>query len=168
MIRVIKAPTPWMKEDVREVTIFLAGSIEMGAAVDWQTEVTNELTMRQDASYKNNVTWLRPITILNPRRDDWNSAWTQSIKNPQFNQQVTWELESLERADFIYMHFDPKTKSPITLLELGMCAPMKHEKLIINCPDKFWRKGNVEIMAAKYGCTMVNDFAALHYTITHC
>jgi hypothetical protein len=167
MIRVIKAPTPWMKEDVREITIFLAGSIEMGTAVDWQTEVIDELIKTQEQYNQKNVTWLRPITVLSPRRDDWDSTWIQSIKHPQFNQQVTWELDSLERSDYVYMHFDPKTKSPITLLELGLCAPMKRAKLIINCADKFWRKGNVEIMAAKYGCTMVTNFEILHYTLTH-
>ena len=167
MIRVITAPTAWMKEDVREVSIFLAGSIEMGAAVDWQTEITNELTRMQETYIKNNIAWARPITILNPRRTDWNSTWIQSIDHPQFNQQVTWELDSLERADYVYMHFDPKTKSPITLLELGLCAPMKRDKLIINCAKGFWRKGNVEIMAARYGCTIVNDFSQLHYILTH-
>ena len=167
MIRVIKAPTPWMKEDVREVSIFLAGSIEMGAAVDWQTELTDSLVKTQETYIKNSVTWIRPITILNPRRTDWDSSWAQSIGNPQFNQQVTWELDSLERADYVYMHFDPKTKSPITLLELGLCAPMKRDKLIINCPVGFWRKGNVEMMAAKYGCNTVSDFNQLHYILTH-
>ncbi len=49
--------------------IFLAGSIEMGKAVDWQTELTNKLAD------------LDKVTILNPRRDDWNcvDAETQVI-----------------------------------------------------------------------------------------
>lgn len=29
--------------------------------------------------------------------------------------------------------------------------------MIIVCPDGFWRKGNVEIIAKKYGQILVND-----------
>ena len=65
---------------------------------------------------------LKDVTILNPRRDDWDNSWTQSINNPQFREQVEWELEAMEKADIIAMYFDKSTKSPITLLELGLFA----------------------------------------------
>ena len=47
------------------------------------------------------------------------------------------------------MYFDPNTKSPISLLELGLFAHSK--KLIVCCPEGFWRKGNVDIVCDKYG-----------------
>src|SRR3974390_885282 len=102
-MKVIKAP---QKLEIDGPAIFLAGSIEMGKAVDWQTLMTNKLY-----DFK--------ATILNPRRDDWDSSWEQKIENPQFSEQVNWELDALDRADIIAMYFDPKTMSPISLLELG-------------------------------------------------
>ena len=46
------------------------------------------------------------------------------------------------------MYFDPKTKSPISLLELGLFS--RSDKLMVICPDGFWRKGNVDIVCEKY------------------
>ena len=43
----------------------------------------------------------------------------------------------------------PETKSPITLLELGL--HVRGGKLIIGCPPGFWRRGNIEVVAARYG-----------------
>lgn len=130
-MRVIKAP---QSLDFQGSSVFLAGSIEMGKAVDWQTQVTNALS-----DYD--------VTILNPRRDDWDSSWKQEISNPQFNEQVTWELNALDMADVIAMYFDPKTQSPISLLELGLYADT--QKLVVCCPDGFWRKGNVDIVCKR-------------------
>lgn len=119
----------------RPFSIFLAGSIEMGKAEDWQTAVEKQLS-----EY--------PVDIYNPRRDDWDSSWEQKIENEQFRGQVLWELNSLQRADCILMYLSPGTMSPISLLELGLFA--KSGKLIVVCPEGFWRKGNVDIVCAKY------------------
>lgn len=124
--------------------IFLAGSIEMGEAVDWQAEVSARLE-NQD------------IVILNPRRDDWDASWEQSIDNTQFRAQVEWELKALERADKILMYFAPGTKSPITLLEFGLYAKSAPERLVICCPEGFWRKGNIDIVCKMYGVRQVDD-----------
>lgn len=123
--------------------IFLGGSIEMGIAENWQEKLINEF---RDTD----------LRFLNPRRDDWDSSWKQEISNPQFNEQVNWELDALEFADLIVFYFDPNTKSPITLMELGLFA--KSGKVIVCCPDGFWRKGNVEIVCTKYGIIFVNEF----------
>lgn len=120
--------------------IFLAGSIEMGAAVDWQTKVCEALADEN-------------VVIFNPRRDDWDSSWVQSMDNDQFRTQVEWELNALAVSDVICMHFEPDTKSPITLLELGLHA--KEAKIICHCPEGFWRKGNVDIVCRWYGVTAV-------------
>lgn len=122
----------------------------MGKAVDWQTELTNDLSDRD-------------ITILNPRRDDWDSSWEQTIKNEQFRTQVRWELTALEQADIVVMYFDPATKSPISLLELGLFA--KTGKLLVCCPEGFWRKGNVDIVCEMYGITQVKTLAEMKYRI---
>jgi hypothetical protein len=118
--------------------IFLAGSIEMGTAENWQAKVTKEL---EDYSGY----------ILNPRRDDWDSSWVQDINNPNFYEQVTWELDMLDKSDIIVMYFDPNTKSPISLLELGLHACGGSKYMFVCCPEGFWRKGNVDIVCQRYG-----------------
>ena len=122
------------------VPVFLGGSIEMGKAEDWQKKIINGLKDK-------------PFIFLNPRRDDWDSAWEQKITNPEFKLQVTWELLGLEFAEVIVIYFDPETKSPISLLELGLHA--KSKKLIVCCPEPFWRKGNVDIVCERYGIKQV-------------
>jgi hypothetical protein len=116
-------------------TLFLSGSIEMGAAEDWQERLTKALADT-------------PGTILNPRRDDWDSSWVQSIDNKPFREQVEWELQALEIASQIALYLSPGTKSPISLLELGLY--MKSGKLIVYCPEGYWRKGNVDILCRHY------------------
>jgi len=117
-------------------SVFLAGSIEMGLAEDWQKKATE--AFEPHAKY-----------IFNPRRDDWNKNWKQSIDHPEFNTQVNWELHALDIAQYIFMYFDINTKSPISLLELGLYATSK--RLVVCCPEGFWRKGNVEVVCARYG-----------------
>jgi hypothetical protein len=140
-MKINKPPQPIVKDFVSGKKIFLAGSIEMGNAEDWQSEVTNYLKVYEESL-------LQELTIFNPRRIDWDSSWTQEISNPQFYQQVNWELNALEKSDIIIMYFDPNTKSPISLLELGLFAQSK--KLIVCCPKGFWRKGNVDIVCDRY------------------
>lgn len=131
-MRVIEAPN---EITGRGPMLFLAGSIEMGTTVDWQAAV---ITLLSGSA----------ITVLNPRRRDWDATWEQSIHNQQLYEQVTWELEAMERADAILMYFAPGTKSPISLLELGLFA--RSGKLTVVCPDGFWRKGNVDIVCDRY------------------
>jgi hypothetical protein len=57
------------------------------------------------------------------------------------------------------MYFDPNTQSPISLLELGLHA--RDGKLIVLCPEGFWRKGNVDIVCEKYGVKQVESFEEL-------
>lgn len=125
-------------------SVFLAGSIEMGTAVDWQAEVTRQFAESG-----------KDILVLNPRRDNWDSSWDQAIDNPVFRQQVDWELNALHAAHYIIFYFAPGTKSPITLLELGLHAGLRPAKLIVCCPEGFWRKGNVDIVCAHYGIRQV-------------
>ena len=142
---ILKPPSPIRIPDDC-FSIFLAGSIELGVAVDWQTEFGNALDSPK-------------CVVLNPRRDEWDASWEQSIETPQFRGQVEWELEAQERADLIVMNFISETKSPITLLELGLFA--KTGKLVVHCPDGFWRKGNVDIVCARYNVPQVHTSQAL-------
>ena len=125
----------------KNAKIFLAGSIEMGVAEDWQLKIEKELEEL-------------PVTIYNPRRESWDSSWIQRESNDQFRKQVNWEMDKLERADIIFLNFVGDTKSPISLLELGMHAD---DNIIVCCPDEFWRKGNVEIVCSRFGIPLFEN-----------
>jgi hypothetical protein len=142
MAKIIKAPHPLQDG----FSVFLAGSIAMGTAEHWQTRVEQELAKTE-------------ILIFNPRRDDWDSSWVQSRDNPQFREQVEWELAAMEKATLIAMYFDPATKSPVSLLELGLFG--RSSKMIVCCPDGFWRKGNVDVVCQRYAIKQVNSLDEL-------
>lgn len=130
---IIKAPFP--VPILGQPDIFLAGTIEMGAGEDWQARVGAELEDK--------------FLVLNPRRDDWDSTWEQTIDNPNFHEQVKWELDGIDSVDFIFFYFQPGTKSPISLLELGL-AIGTDASIVVVCPEGFWRKGNVDIVCETY------------------
>lgn len=130
----------------KNLSVFLAGSIEMDKAENWQHTIIQHFNKET-------------ITFYNPRRDSWDATWKQEIKNPKFKEQVIWELDALEQSDIIVMYFDPLTKSPISLLELGLYA--KSKKMIVCCPEGFWRKGNVDIICERYEIQQVQNLNAL-------
>lgn len=149
----IKAPDAYDPSNIP--TVFLAGSIEMGKACDWQTVLKNKLT----GVY---------VQLLNPRRDDWDNSWEQSIENEKFCEQVEWELGGIEDADLVIFYFDKQTQSPITLLELGIAAASK-SNVVVCCPDGFWRKGNVDIVCHRYEITVLDTLDELaEYVIEFC
>jgi hypothetical protein len=121
--------------------VFLAGSIEMGKAEDWQSRVVAEFASDD-------------VTFYNPRRDDWDSSWTQDQSNLQFNKQVNWELNRLNTADIIFFYFSPGTISPISLLELGLYIDSNP---IVCCPPGFQRKGNIDIVCTRKGISVYNN-----------
>jgi hypothetical protein len=132
-MKVIKPSEP-IKDHDSFISVFLAGSIEMGQVENWQARVEQELSDYSDAF----------LTVLNPRRDDFQENAVQSINNPYFKGQVDWESEGLCEATFILMYFHPDTKAPVTLLELGLHA--EDGPLLVVCPEGYWRKGNVEMV----------------------
>lgn len=129
-----------------EQTLFLAGSIEMGTAALWQEEVE-----RAFASL--------PVTILNPRRLDWDSSWRQSADDTRFREQVVWELSALEQATQIVLYLDPATRAPVSLLEMGLFA--RSGRLIVCCPEGYFRKGNVDIVCSRYNIRVAATLAEL-------
>ena len=128
-------------------TIFLAGSIEMGKAKDWQADVIRKL---------NTV----DVAVLNPRRKDWDSTWVQSSTNPEFTKQVAWEMNGLEGSDLAVFYFEPGTMSPISLMELGWMSGLQ-KTCIVCCPEGFWRKGNVDLLCNRNGHRQVPTLDAL-------
>lgn len=139
--------------------LFLAGSIEMGVAEKWQEKVIEEFNIRA----WNKSTW----AILNPRRKMFEEM-KQSIDDDKFYRQVNWELEAIERANHVLFYFSPETKSPISLLEFGICTNFSgKQKIHVVCPDGFWRKGNIDIVCERYNInqhdTLTNAISAINY-----
>ena len=143
----IKAPNNPIMNALYRDSVFLAGSIEQGTAENWQERLVRELELEPH------------LIIYNPRRENWDPTLEQTMENETFNEQVVWELKRLEKATVIPMYFQPGTKSPITLLELGLFA--SSGKLIVCCPEGFWRKGNVDILCREKQIQQVDSIDAL-------
>lgn len=143
---IITSPMEYHSFPKDRYELFLAGSIEMGRAEDWQSVVMVAL-QEYIASGK--------IRIFNPRRVDWNPEWSQDGENPELKKQIQWELVALERSDIILFYLQPGTLSPISLLEFGLHA--RSDKSLVICPPWFWRRANVVTTAEIYGVPMVSD-----------
>jgi len=144
MTKIVKAPEDY--DDGTAVCVFLGGSIDMGSAEDWQTKLSNDLSDYSDED----------LILLNPRRDDWDSSWSQ-VPTPgtQFYEQVDWELARQEEAELLVYYFAADSKSPITLLELGVFGD---EKTVVCCPKEFYRYGNVKMVCDRYNIRMVETY----------
>ena len=124
-----------------EPIVFLAGSIEQGAARNWQA-------LAIDALHDTNA------IVFNPRRAVWDASWVQSTENPEFLAQVNCELDHLEYCDIAFFYIQAGTMSPITLAELGKMLELYKTTdvaVVVVCEPGFWRRGNVEIMCKRVG-----------------
>lgn len=142
---------PHPTNNARGHKVFLAGSIEMGKAENWQEKAINLIDKQEKLI--DSIVRASPKTeysVFNPRRGDWDKSWMQMLENPQFFQQVTWELDNIKKSDTILFYFDPSTASPISLMELGYACGAGFKSVVV-CPDGFWRKGNVDVMCNKFG-----------------
>ena len=147
MIEII-SPTKYTPKH-NEISVFAAGSIEQGTAVDWQSSLKNSLSDQDN------------VVIFNPRRKEWEASWVQDLSNPQFVEQVNWEQNYLERGlstscDIVYINIDPNTKSIITFGEFAQV--FRSEWVVINCPRGYWRRGNIEVMCQRAGVKLYEDF----------
>jgi len=139
MLKTVYAPNRVLHDsNSTTANVFLAGSIDLGAADNWQPRVTEIIEAYDETGF-----------IYNPRRLDFQADALQVIENDYFREQVEWELDHISIADIVFMYLDPKSKSPVSLLELGYVS--KTDKLIVCCPIGFWRKGNVEIVCSREG-----------------
>jgi hypothetical protein len=157
--QLIPAPSPPLKQhtDFQHImppaiphygkfSLFTAGSIEMGAAIQWQQRLVSHLCDL-------------PLTVTNPRRGQWDPNVDAKAKDPAFRGQVIWELDALSAATVICYFFDVDTISPITLMELGLWA--HSGKIIVCCNEAFWREGNVKLVCERYNIPFVRTFEQL-------
>ncbi len=149
-------------EAARSTTaVFLAGSIEMGKAEDWQKKLTLMIDQRLEAA---DNPLKQTLTFLNPRRFDWTAEWNkdelyQDLEppmHPELEQQITWELNGLERSAVICFFFQPGTISPISLLELGTFS--RTHRVVVFCPFGYFRRSNVIVVCRRFNIPMVDSF----------
>jgi hypothetical protein len=128
--------------------LFLGGTIDNGNSRDWQSEVIEYF---RDSD----------IVIFNPRRENWDS----SANSDALEKQIDWELQALEIADAIFINLERDSQSPISLLEFGLYAGRassgKANKLIVACPEEFWRYTNVLVTAERYKVLMVHSVSSM-------
>ena len=116
--------------------IFMAGTIDMGNSRDWQKELY-EIFSSMDGRY----------ILFNPRQEHWDAT-----RSGEMDYQVRWELDHLEQADMIVMYILGTSKSPISLLEMGLHA--RGGKMHVICEKDFYRYDNVRITCDWYGVPM--------------
>ena len=121
-------------------TVFLAGTIDMGSGEDWQAQADSLFAALPDGDF----------LLFNPRQEHWDAS-----KPGEMDYQVNWELDHLEKAGWIIMNFLPGSRSPITLLELGLHA--RSGRLLVICPPGFYRYDNVRITCGRYGVPMLDS-----------
>lgn len=129
---IVTAPNP-IKYKLFDKILFLAGTIDNGEAENWQDKVAKRLEP------KFNV-------VLNPRR----KAWDKNADQTELRQQINWELDGINLASHVLFNFLPDSKSPVTMLELGMVLAAGDQTTIIVCPDKFYRSTNIKVTAAYF------------------
>jgi hypothetical protein len=118
------------------VKLFLAGTIDNGDSDNWQDDLIKAIS---------NIELMRDVNVYNPRREEWPSADNYR----EIDRQIEWELFHLEKADLIVMNILASSKSPISLMELGLFA--KGGRLIVFCPKSFYRYDNVRVVCKRYG-----------------
>jgi len=135
-------------DGVFPLNLFLGGTIDDGNSVDWQTALIDEL---------NSCDTKKPIMIYNPRREKWDA----NADTNEVDKQIEWELYHLERADLIVMNILGNSKSPISLMEIGLFA--RSGKLIVFCNPSFYRYENVKIVCNSYGAQLydTNDILVI-------
>lgn len=102
--------------------VFLAGAIDMGAAIDWQSWVVQQFADDD-------------IAILNPRRPEFTPD--------TLDEQIKWELQALEDATMILLWFPKDAKAPISFFEAGLW--WHDHKLIVGAEYGFYRRRNLEL-----------------------
>ena len=130
MAFVITAPEKFEKgrPGLPKRSIFLAGAIDMGAVVDWQSYVID--------AFKDCL-----LTVVNPRRAKFDDS--------TLDEQIKWELQALEDVDHIFMWFPKDAKAPISFFEAGLY--WRSNKMIVGAELGFYRRRNLELTAWHYG-----------------
>lgn len=143
MATIITAPNSYAHLPASDWRIFLAGAIDMGAAVDWQAWVIEQLLT------------VDGLTVLNPRRANFTPD--------TLDEQIRWELEALEAVDTIFMWFPKDAKAPISFFEAGLY--WRSRKFLIGAEIGFYRRRNLEITGERYGVNIHSSLETMVHSL---
>lgn len=132
--------------------IFLAGTIDNGESANWQEEVIIALE-----------TISPEIQIINPRRESWDKSASQKPDNAELVKQIQFELLHLQTADAVLMWLAPESKSPISLLELGILCGQAHgtNRAIVGTTEDFYRYANIVVTTNAFKVPLVGSLNEL-------
>ncbi len=109
-------------------SIFLAGSMAIGDRMNWRTRAINTFEKRYHLFDPTNV-----------HHADLNDS--------EMSKHIKWEWEALKHSDAILFNFNAESKSPISLLELGMY--IRSEKIVVVCPKEFYQSHYIETLCSE-------------------
>ncbi|KAI5460448.1 hypothetical protein BGZ63DRAFT_387257 [Mariannaea sp. PMI_226] len=136
--KIVRAPQP--PGQFKWPSIFLAGTISAPGEPDWREDVSKALAYQ-------------PLVIFNPKRDDWDSTWKESLSDSRWAEQIQWELDMQDQATIVAVFFDATTDAPTSLSEMGLAA--RAGKLIACALDGYSKRGYVEAVCRQYKATFV-------------
>ena len=145
---IIITPEEVMNKEANKIgakSVFLAGTIDNGNSLNWQDKTIIELINLG----------VKDLEVYNPRREHWNP----NPSKEDMEYQIKWEQDHLDKANIIAMVLLDDSKSPISLLEIGLYA--KTGKLIVFCTPNFYRWDNVRLTCKKYHIELVQDTHSL-------
>lgn len=130
-----------------DMNIFLAGTIDNGASTNWQKHV---ITAFRKVLYTPFIS----TTFHNPRVESWDP---QASSEAQMRQ-IQWELKYLTSADIVLVNILEDSKSPITLMELGLLVGRNDTRkaVLVCCPPGFYRYDNVKAICELGGLLLYN------------
>lgn len=137
-IKIVTAPESYDNFGDDCKFIFLAGTIDNGDSYDWQKDICEFAETLDTGDGETYV-------ICNPRRERWNPR----AGREELREQIEWELKALKRSGLILMNILEDSKSPITLLEMGLFKDCPG--LNVFCPSGFYRFMNVEVTCKEFG-----------------
>jgi len=112
-----------------EKYVFLAGSIDNSYFGDWRKKIIKKIETK--------------VNVFDPTNKKHNS-----LSNAEMKSHILWELDALAISDKILLNFLPDSKSPISLVELGLYVASN--KLIVVCPIEFYKSSYVYTLCKKY------------------
>ena len=113
--------------------IFLGGAIDQGRAPNWQRELVLALAGQH-------------LTLLNPRRDDWDSGASEDT----VKEQIIWEHNAQCASTLNVYAFPTGTTAPVTMLELGLFGARNPSSTVVWMDPGFYRSLNIEVSCG--GC----------------
>ncbi|KAH6886283.1 hypothetical protein B0T10DRAFT_490939 [Thelonectria olida] len=136
--QIILAPS--RPEQTHRRSIFLAGTTTATGEADWREALSKALADQ-------------PVTIFNPKRDDWDSSWREDSSDERWAEQIQWELDMQHQANIVVVLFHGVTAAPVSLAEMGMAS--QTGKLIACALDGYSKRGYVEAVCWKYKAPFV-------------